>query len=86
MFCGLENEELKKDVKRNKIRKKNPRAFLVPMALYNLLSKQLAHGVYELHLNPIVVSNSFFSHKEIRHFSNSEWNDGYSSSVLGQGQ
>ena len=86
MFCGLENEEFKKDVKRNKIRKKNPRAFLVPIALYNFLSKQLGHGVYELDLNPIVVSNSLFSYKEIRYFSDSEWNNLYSSSVLGKGQ
>lgn len=72
MCCGLGNKEFKKDREKYKIGKKNSRAFLLPMVLYSLLPKQLDQGVFELHLNPIVVFNSFFSQKEIGHFSGSK--------------
>lgn len=72
MFCGLGNKEFKKDGEKYKIGKKNSRAFLLTMALYSLLPKHLGHGVFELHLNPIVVLNSFFLQEEIGHFSGSK--------------
>lgn len=59
-------------------------AFQVPMALYSLLPKQMGHGVFELHLNPTVVSMIFFSQKAVEHFSDSEWKAWYPLSVLGR--
>lgn len=56
------------------------------MALYILLPKQPGQWASQVHLDPIVVSNSFLSQKETGHFNGDEWNNWYFLSGVGQHQ